>query len=452
MAAPPNLLVVIVDDMSAHQLGCYGSAFYETPQIDQLAREGVRFSNAYSASPVCSPSRAGLYTGQHPARLHLTNYIPGTEPANPRLLTPPWRGHLPVEVVTLGDALKAAGYDTGHFGKWHLAPDYHYRPGRVMDPESQGFDTTVVTRKPPATADPEGDPHHIDRLTDCALQFMSRPRGGRPFLCVLAHNALHRPEIAPRALVGKYAAKPRAEQDHNRPVLAAMVDRIDSSMGRLLEHLRTNGLEQDTVVVFTSDHGAFGRSADRKPLRGSKADLYEGGLRVPLLARWPGQFPSGERHVPALGTDLFPTLLEIASCAIPAGLDGVSFRGQLTTPSDAGTDRSLYWHFPHYHHLGIGPCGAIRSGRWKMIEWFERTLGGQEGAPRELYDIEDDPGEHRDLSAENPARCERLAQELAEWRRSIGAQEMKPNPDFDRAAPGQTAAPPPGDPGNPYSE
>ncbi|MBL9215924.1 MAG: sulfatase [Opitutaceae bacterium] len=450
MSGAPNILVIIVDDMGVHQLGCYGSTFYETPHLDRLAREGARFACSYSASPVCSPARAALYTGLHPARLHLTNYIPGTEPPNPRLLTPPWRAHLPVEVVTIGDALKARGYATGHFGKWHLAPDYHYRPGRPTDPESQGFDDVVVTRKPPAAADPEGDPHHIHGITDQAVRFMTAPRSA-PFLCVVAHNALHRPELASAAKVRKYAAKPGAERDGNRPVVAAMVEEVDRSVGRLLETLHATALARDTLVVFTSDHGAFGRSTERKPLRGAKADLYEGGIRVPLIWHWPGRIAAGARSALVFGTDLFPTLLAAAGAPVPAGLDGHSLHAHLLDPAVPPPPRAaLHWHFPHYHHLGLAPSGAIRAGRHKLIEWFDRSLGGAAGPACELYDLEADPGETRDLAAAEPALCAALAARLREWRREVGAQEMRPNPAFDPARGGTEAVPPPGDPGNPY--
>jgi arylsulfatase A-like enzyme len=453
MPDTPNILLVIVDDMGVHQLGCYGSAFYETPNIDRLAREGARFTSAYAASPVCSPSRAALYSGFHPARLHLTNYIPGTEPANPRLLTPPWRAHLPVAVTTIGDLFKARGYATGHFGKWHLAPDYHYQPGRPMDPESQGFDTVLVTRKPFADADPEGDPHHIDAITSRAIEFMSEVPASRPFLCVIAHNALHRPELAPRERVQYFARKPGAEQDCNRPVLAAMTACVDRSVGQLLDSLRMSGREHNTVVVFTSDHGAFGRSEERKPLRGAKADLYEGGLRVPLLVRWPGRVPTGERGGNVFGTDLLPTLLDLVGQRTMDKFDGVSWRVQLTDPGAAAPDRALFWHFPHYHHLGPGPCGAVRVGNWKLVEWFERTISDRnEGSPRELFDVESDPGETRNLAEVLPKLCGELADRLSAWRREVGAQEMAPNPNFNPDGPEQVAAPPPGDPGNPYGE
>src|SRR5262245_22819217 len=231
---PPNILLIIADDFGVHQLGGTpgGGGFFATPQLDRLAAEGVRFARAYSTAPVCSPARASLYTGQHPARLQLTDFIPGSRVINPPWLSPEWQRGLPVAAVTLGDALKARGYATGHFGKWHLAPDYNYTPGRPMDPESQGFDEVFVTRKPLPTADPESDPHHIDGLTSQAIDFCTRARK-QPFFCVVAHNALHRPELAPAALVARHAAKPGADAEVNRPVLGAMVEQLDAGVGRL---------------------------------------------------------------------------------------------------------------------------------------------------------------------------------------------------------------------------
>lgn len=450
-ASAPNILIVIVDDMGVHHLGCYGSTYYETPCLDALAGESVRFGCAYSASPVCSPSRAALYTGLHPARLHLTNFIPGTEPESARLVTPRWRAYLPVGVFTIGRAFKDRGYATGHFGKWHLSPDYHYRPGRPMDPESQGFDSVCVTRKPLADADPEKDPHHIDRLTDEAMRFMSAHRE-EPFLCIVAHNALHRPEIAPAAALAHFAAKPGADEKVNRPALAAMTERVDRSVGRLLEHLRVTGMDRDTIVIFTADHGSFGPSGCRKPLRGAKADLYEGGIRVPLLVRWPERLGKGTVAEPVFGTDLFPTLIDLlGEGAPPVPMDGVSLRVQLENPAASLPPRPFFWHYPHYHHLGLAPSGAIRSGRWKLIEWFERSIGGATDGPAyELFDLEVDPGESVDRSGENPDLCARLARELAAWRRELGAQEMTRNPNFKDGSSGAVVLPPPGDPANPF--
>ncbi len=447
----PNILLVIVDDMGVHQLGCYGSTFYETPAVDRLAAGGARYGCAYSASPICSPARAALYTGLHPARLHLTNYIPGTEPPNGRLRTPPWRPYLPVEIDTVGDLFRRAGYATGHFGKWHLAPDYKYQPGRPMDPESQGFDSVFFTRKPAANADPEADAHNIDRITDRAIEFMARPRDN-PFLCVVAHNALHRPELAPAKLVARFAAKPGAEREANRPVIAAMAHLVDASLGRLLAHLDATGRRENTIVVFTSDHGAFGRSAERKPLRGAKADLYEGGIRVPLVVSQPGVVPPGERDAPVFGTDLLPTLLDHCGAPPLAKSDGASFRASLLDPAAPVPEHGeLCWHFPHYHHLGLAPCGAIRAGRWKLVEWFEGTIGGvTDGPVIELFDLATDPREENNLADAQPERAADLLARLRAWRRRVGAQEMTVNPDFDPTRGTHEVPPPPGDPGNPF--
>jgi arylsulfatase A len=191
----PNVLLVIVDDLGSYQLGCYGSSYFETPCLDKFAKQGVKFSRSYATSPVCSPARASVYTGRHPARIHLTNYIPGTEPANARLVTPNWQKGLPLFEQSLGSVYKKAGYETIHYGKWHLAEDYDYRPNRPMDPESHGFEEVFVTQKPKSGADPEADAHNVERLTRKTIAFLRRPHQ-RPFFCVLAHNALHRPEMA----------------------------------------------------------------------------------------------------------------------------------------------------------------------------------------------------------------------------------------------------------------
>lgn len=453
MTGRPNILLVIADDMGVHQLGCYGSRYYETPHLDRLAAGGARFTQAYSASPVCSPARAALYTGLHPARLHLTNFIPGTVPKNPRLLTPDWQRFLPVEAVTLGDALRAAGYATGHFGKWHLARDYNYQPNRPTDPESQGFDEVLVTRKPEPDADPEADPHHVRRLTDAALDFMTRDRP-QPFFCVVAHNSLHRPELSPASLTGKYMTKPGSNLDHQRPVLGAMVEELDQSIGRLMDGMRAHDMERNTLVVFTADHGAFGRSDDCKPLRGAKADLYEAGIRVPFMISMPGIVPASIHAEPVLGTDLFPTLLDFAFEKIPKDLDGRSLQSALVrNAAPVPAHPILAWHFPHYHHLGLAPCGAARIGDFKIIEWFEQTIGGVPGRPPyELYDLRHDPSEQTNLAAEKPEVCAELAERLRGWRHDVGAQEMCLNPDYDPALGATEALPPPGDPGNPYSK
>ena len=435
---PPNILLIIADDFGIHQLGCTteGAGYFVTPHLDQLAAEGVRFARAYSTAPVCSPARASLYSGMHPARLHVTEFIPGSRVTNAPLTEPSWQRGLPVSVETLGDALKAQGYATGHFGKWHLAPDYNYSPGRPMDPESQGFDEVLVTRKPLPDADPEADPHHIDQLTSRAIEFCTRARK-KPFFCVLAHNALHRPELAPAALVAKYAARSGADPEVNRPVLGAMVEQMDTAIGRLMDALRRR--ERDTLVVFVADHGPLAPSERRKPLRGSKADLYEGGLRVPLLMRWPGRIaPRQVRDALVSGTDLFPTLLAAAGVTNHLPVDGLNLWPVIEDPKGQLARAELCWHYPHYHHQGIAPCGAIRVGDFKLIEWFEPVLNptpARSSIAYEMYNLALDPGETRNLAEADPARRDALLRQLRKWRTVVGAQMMRPNPEYDHTAP-----------------
>jgi arylsulfatase A-like enzyme len=454
--ALPNILLIIADDFGVHQLGCtlgqaQGGNFFSTPQLDRLAAEGVRFARAYATAPVCTPARASLYTGIHPARLHLTDFIPGSQVINAPLLSPDWQRGLPVAAVTLGDVFKARGYSTAHFGKWHLAADYNYVPGRPMDPESQGFDEVVVTRKPPPDADPETDPHHIGTLTDRVIEFCCRSRA-QPFFCVLAHNAVHRPELAPAGLVRKYAGKPGADEEINRPVLGAMIEQMDSAVGRLMAALRQSGADRSTLVIFTADHGPLGPSAVRKPLRGAKADLYEGGVRVPLLMRWPDRIRPGQVRDPLVsGADLFPTLLAAAGVEPPGPVDGISLWPWINESSPPPSRSELCWHYPHYHHLGLGPSGAIRAGDYKLVEWFERSLRPRsrphphdDESPYELFNVAADPGETQNLADVQPERCAALRRRLEEWRVEVGAQPMIVNPAYDPSAATQLL-PPPGD-------
>ena len=445
-SAKPNIVLIIADDFGIHQLGCTsGGGFFATPNLDRMAAEGVRFARTYSTAPVCSPARASLYTGLHPARLHLTEFIPGSEVINPPLLEPEWKRGLPVAAVTLGDALKVHGYATGHFGKWHLAADYNYTPGRPMDPESQGFDEVFVTRKPAPDADPDSDPHHVDQITTRAIDFCLRPRA-QPYLCVVAHNAVHRPEIAPAALIAKHAAKPEADPVINRPVLGAMVEQLDSAIGRLLEAVRRGGRDRETLVVFTSDHGPLAPAGRTKPLRGAKANLYEGGVRIPLLMRWPGRIPARQvRDAIASSADLFPTLLAAAGVTDHAPVDGLNLWPAIDDAQRQLPRTELCWHYPHYHHQGIGPSGAIRVGDYKLIEWFEPVLNVSrtKGAPAcELFNLIRDPGESCNLADTEPERRDALLRQLRKWRGAVGAQPMRLNPNYDATRPTQVLPPP----------
>lgn len=443
----PNVLLVIVDDLSSYQLGCYGSKYYETPNLDAFAEKGIQFNRAYATGPVCSPARVSLYTGKHPARVHVTNFIPGTVPDNPRLITPDWQKGLPVGEQTLGTLFKENGYETAHMGKWHLAEDYNYQPHRPMDPESHGFDEVFYTRKPKPDFDPENDAHNVEKLTDKTLAFLRRPHE-RPFLCVLAHNTIHRPEMAPSNYRTRFDKKPSRESEWCEPVQAAMIAQLDDSFGRLMLGLEESGLDENTIVVFTSDHGAFADSEKRKPWRGAKADLYEGGLRVPFLVRFPTGLPERALVSSAVSmADLLPTLAELSGINLPnIELDGRSLVTGIVNGNATDFHQTFYWHYPHYHHCGLSPCGSMVRGRYKLIEWFESSIGESDTRPPfELFDLESDPWEEYDIARARPEVVEEMANALRGWRNSIGAQEMVPNPDFDPGLGGQRSEPPIGD-------
>ncbi len=457
--APPNFVFFIIDDLGWTDVAAYGSTFYETPNIDRLAGQGVRFTQFYTASPVCSPTRASIMTGKHPARLQITNWIGGEQ--NGRLLQAEYARHLPLEEVTIGDAFRQAGYATGYIGKWHLG-------GEGFLPDSQGFDYMFavnqagqpgsyfypyenanwpVTNVPDLEDGREGD-YLTDRLTDEAIEFLKRHRDERFFL-VFSHYAVHTPLESKDELTRKYEAKaeslpeldgpvtlPEGEraitkqrQDH--PVYAGMIESTDESVGRVLETLEQLGLDSRTVVVFVSDNGGLSTLPSPRmptsnlPLRAGKGWLYEGGIRAPMIVRWPGKAVDGRVvDTPITSMDLLPTMLEMAG--IPAmpdqARDGLSLV-PLLTGSD-GIDREiLYWHFPHYHGSGNVPSGAIRVGDLKLVEWME-------DGRVELYDLSSDLGESRDLAAESPEIAEELRRLLHDWRRRVGARMPTPNPDW----------------------
>ncbi|HNT87243.1 MAG TPA: sulfatase, partial [Candidatus Hydrogenedentes bacterium] len=434
----PNIVFMLADDLGRHQTACYGNPFYETPNVDRLASEGMRFMNAYAAAPVCSPTRASIMTGKYPARLHLTDFIPGSPFPNAKLKTPDWTKHLPVEETTIAEMLRDAGYACGHFGKWHLSVDKLYRPGRPGDPDTQGFEDVLALDKPESSeaaaagADPDYDAHHTREITDRGIAFM-RKNHDKPFFCYMAYSAVHRPEMeyAPRIL--KYAVKPEAcNEVGNNPVLAAMMETLDTNVGRVLDTLDELGIADNTIVVFFSDNGDLYGRFGRKPLYGAKADLYEGGIRMPLIVRWPGVVrASSVSDAMVHSNDFFPTFAEIAGAPDPgAAVDGISFTPALKGAASLDRD-TLYWHFPHYHSIGLGPSGAIRQGRYKLIEWFEHSVTAPDApGALELYDLETDLGETRNLAAEMPELARELHGKLVAWRRAVNAQEMALNPDY----------------------
>ncbi|HUY31737.1 MAG TPA: sulfatase-like hydrolase/transferase [Pirellulales bacterium] len=417
----PNIVLILADDLGANDLGCYGRQDHSTPHLDRLASQGMRFTCAYTAQPICSPSRAALMTGQCPARLNLTNYLPGRPDApSQRLLQPRIEGQLPLEEVTIAELLKSAGYATGLFGKWHLG-------GPGFGPKEQGFDVAV---SPPADTPPalDGGGKGEFAITTAAEKFIDDHRE-QPFFCYVAHNNAHIPLAAAAELVAKH-------RDAFHPVYAAMVETLDDAVGRLMAKVESLGLTDRTVFVFTGDNGGLhvlespGTPATyNRPFRAGKGYVYEGGLREPLLVRWPNVVKAGSVcDTPVVLTDLVPTLLETAGVD-PANtmgpLDGVSLTNVLR--SEPMPARTLYWHFPNYTNQGSRPAGAIREGDWKLVEHFED--GGVE-----LYDLARDVGETKDLAASEPARADELLRKLQAWRASVGARMPTPNPDFDPAS------------------
>lgn len=445
----PNIVLVLIDDYGWADTGCYGSTYHRTPNIDRLAARGMRFTDAYAAAPVCSPTRAALMTGKHPARLHLTDWLPGRRdlPAQ-KLRRPGIRQELPLEEVTLAEALKAAGYVTGHIGKWHLG-------GAGFEPQRQGFDLNVAgdhTGTPlsyfaPYQRDgrfmpgletaPPGE-YLPDRLTTEAERFIEEHRD-KPFFLYFPHYSVHIPMKAKAELIAKYRALPRPAQSQNNPVYAAMIESMDESVGRLMRKLEEVKLAEDTVFLFTADNGGLATpegpdtpATDNAPLRAGKGYLYEGGIRVPLIISWPRRVRAGSLdRTPVYTADLFATALDAAGLKNATGIDGRSLLPLLAGRGRIARD-ALYWHYPHYSNQSINgghldqPGAAIREGAYKLIEFYQDQRV-------ELYDLSRDLGERNDLAASRPALVARLRRKLAAWRASVGAQMMTENPEYKPA-------------------
>jgi arylsulfatase A len=427
----PNIVMVFADDLGQQQISCYGNPYYKTPNIDTLAKDGMLFTAAYAACPVCSPTRASLMTGKYPARLHLTDYIPGQEREYEKLLEPEWTKHLPLDEVTIPEMLKPAGYVTGHFGKWHLNVDKEYVPGRPMDPGSQGFDDVFTTVKPKSSDDPAKDAHHVKAITDRAIAFIETNKD-KPFFCYVTHNSIHSPELEHTDLVAAYEAREGCDGEKNHPILGAMVETLDKNTGRILKKIDELGIAGDTIFIFFADNGCLRGKTVRKPWRGGKAQLYEGGIREPLLVRWPGVvWPKSECAEPVSSIDFFPTFAEIAGQTISdPTVDGVSLVPLLKNTGRFSRGDALYWHYPHYHSGGVAPSGAMRLGRYKVIEWYEESILGLDN-PIELFDVGTDVGEDKDLSKEKPELATKMLAKFQRWRKSVGAQEMPVNPNYD---------------------
>ena len=427
----PNIVFILADDFGWSQLGCYGSDFYETPNMDRLASQGMKFTDAYAACPVCSPTRASIMTGRYPARLHLTDFIAGGSFPYERYTQPEWQKYLPLEEGTIAEVLKTAGYATASFGKWHLSIDKKPPKSLPYNPDKQGFDEWFVTYKPSSQSDPESDAHNVEAITDKSLDFLDRHKED-PFFLYVPHNTIHAPVLGKKKLIEKYKNKPGSDRPENNPILGAMIEELDDSVGRLLEKLEDLNIADKTLVVFFGDNGGLERDASQTPLRSGKANLYEGGIREPLIVRWPGVVAPGSTcSAPVTSVDFFPTFVEILGLKnrVTNKIDGVSL---LPLLKQSGTldRRAIYWHYPHYHSSSIGPCGAVRVGDYKLIEWYDETICGP-GNELELYNLKEDIGERNNLAGKMPDKTRELKKMLATWRSQVNAQRLAPNPNYD---------------------
>jgi arylsulfatase A-like enzyme len=452
---PRNVVFILVDDLGWRDLGCFGSTFYETPNVDRLAAGGMKFTQAYAACPVCSPTRASILTSKYPQRVGITDYISPNGSNQPehwsrktRLLPAPYADRLPLAETTLAEALKAAGYATFFAGKWHLGPAGFY-------PENQGFDVNKGGCEWGAPSggrkyfSPYGNPRLADgppgehlpaRLAAETAAFIAAHRD-QPFLAYLSFYSVHIPLMARDDLRRKYELKAkslpqtdsrwgqegerkvRLVQDH--AVYAAMVEAMDQAVGVVLAKLDELNLSERTVVIFMSDNGGLSTSEGwptaNVPLRAGKGWLYEGGIREPMLIRAPGVTrPGNQCNAPVISTDFYPTILDLLGLP-PRPQQHLD--GQSLVPLMRGAEiepRPLFWHYPHYGNQGGSPAGAVRMGDFKLIEWYE-------DGRRELFNIREDVGERHDLAADNPAKVRELAGKLAAWRRTVGAKMPTPN-------------------------
>ncbi len=455
---PPSILLIVVDDLGWADLGCTGSSFYETPSIDGLAAQGVRYTSAYAACPVCSPTRVSIQTGVHPARLATTDYFGAAGPERWKRKTPSlpaaYLDRLPLEQLTIAEILKSNGYATFFAGKWHLGPEGFW-------PEDQGYDVNRggITRggpyggkkyfspygNPRLSDGPEGE-HLPDRLASETIEFIEQHQR-QPFLAVLCFYSVHTPLIAREDLAAKYRNKrkelhlePRWGQEGTRKVrlvqqhavYAAMVEAMDAAVGRVLQSLDDLKLAEKTIVMLISDNGGLstseGHPTSNLPLRAGKGWMYEGGIRVPFIARGPGIDGDGRscsRNIQS--TDLLPTLLDMTSLAKPQGwtVDGNSFFASLKAEETTAAP-PLYWHYPHYGNQGGSPASAILDGDLKLIEHLD-------DGKLELFDVEQDPGETNLLNDAQPQQLIRLHRMLQSWRSEVGARMPTVRPDAARS-------------------
>ncbi len=435
----PNIVFILTDDMGWKDLACYGNRFPETPNIDALAKNGIRFTQAYAACPVSSPTRASIMTGKYPARLHLTNFIAGnrTDKASP-VLPAPWKPYLEAREITIAELLKEKGYTTGLAGKWHLGGH------DSIAPWNQGFDFTRMIGKNGLDYYnysifldsyknefiDKGTEYLTDKLTDYGVEFIERSKE-KPFFLYLAYSAPH-VVIVPRPdKLMKYFRKYNDADEKFNPYYSAMVESIDDGVGRIIEKLKEVAVLENTLIIFTSDNGGLGLDelgptpTSMLPLRKWKGHVYEGGIRVPAIFSWTGKIRPGSVSDEYFSSiDYLPTLCNIAGInVLPGNVDGINILPLLTTSGKTGEERPIFWHYPHFSNQLGRPAGAVRVGDYKLVESYET-------GKVELYDLGNDISESTDLSQRLIQKTQELLNLLTAWRKNVRAQMPVPNPEY----------------------
>lgn len=433
----PNIIYILTDDLGYTDLSCYGNPFNETPNIDALALNGVRFTDCYASSPICSPSRAAIMTGIHPARLQLTNYIAGNRiDSNASIAPAPWKPFLAGAEITMPEMLKPHNYNTGMVGKWHLGS------AKGQTPWEQGFDHVKMIGKNGLDYynysifensyekewTDDGTHYMTDQLTTYAKDFISTQSSEKPFYLYLAYSAPH-VFIIPRGdKLKKYFFKyPKFDGKYN-PYYAAMLESVDDGVGEIMQLLKEKGLEENTIVIFTSDNGGLGMPelgptpTNLEPLRAWKGHNYEGGTRIPMIASWPVGLPKGKvANQYFANVDHAETILDLIGEPRNVSPDGQSMKSIFLNPSQNAERGPIFWHYPHFSNQMGRPSAAVRDGDWKLIEFYESNK-------TELYNLKDNIGEHKDLSTQFPEKSKELFALLKNWRKEVNANMPIPNP------------------------
>ena len=432
---PPNVVMIIADDLGWSQIGCYGSSFYKTPNIDKLAKSGIKFTNAYSAASICSPTRAAIMTGKYPARLDLTDFIPGNTPKNKPLLTPEdWQKYLPLKELTIAEKMESSGYSTGFYGKWHLSKEKLPPESLSHNPKMQGFKESFVTYKPSSNLIQQwqmenNDFHNVDTITKSGLEFLDQNQKS-PFLLILSHNTIHDPLIESEKLINQYENKTHSDKEENNPIIGAMIETLDKSVGQIIKKLKILDLFDNTLLIFCSDNGGKHKHALQTPFKKGKGWLYEGGIRVPLIISWPKKIKKPFiSNLMTSSIDFLPTILQVTNSNLDNKNehDGIDISSIFSNQTKIINREELFWHYPHYHNgSGMKPASAIRWNNYKLIEWHEPTLLNKDNQI-ELYDLTVDPGESNDLSLKIPDIAIQMRNKLRDWTNEVDAKMPQVN-------------------------